>query len=145
MDLHKCFQKLTFSENIGFSGGFSNNINIRFQTLLMNSPTFHMLTFFKILVFSGNQWIKGNHTQWRLQFIFVWIEQINFWGNVMFKQCMICKHYWLYYVNQWWRMLLCFIYIQCYGIQLSHDSARTFPPSGSGVWQVGIRALFIVN
>ena len=55
MDLHKRFQKLFFSENIGFSGGFFNNANIRFQTLLMNSPTFHMLTFSKILVFSGNQ------------------------------------------------------------------------------------------
>ena len=55
MDLHKRFPKLFFSENIGFSGGFSSNTNIRFQTLLMNSPTFHMLTFFKILVFSGNQ------------------------------------------------------------------------------------------
>ena len=67
---------------------FSNNTNIGFQTLLMNSPTFHMLTFFKILVFSGNQWIKGIHIQWRLQFIFVWIEQINFW------ECNVLNNVW---------------------------------------------------
>nr|KAJ0196580.1 hypothetical protein LSAT_V11C700373430 [Lactuca sativa] len=54
MDLHKRFRKFFISENIGFSGGFSNNTNIGFHTLLMNSPTFHMLTFFKILVFSDN-------------------------------------------------------------------------------------------
>ena len=29
--------------------------NVAFQIPLMNSPTFHMLTFFKILVFSGNK------------------------------------------------------------------------------------------
>jgi len=144
MDLHKRFPKLFFSENIEFSGGFSNNTNIGFQTLLMNSPTFHMLTFFKILVFSGNQWIKGNHIQWWLA-VYLCTNRTIYFGNVMFKQCTSCKLYWLYYINAWWRMLLCFIYIQCYGIQLSHDSPRTFPPSGSGVWQVGIRALFIVN
>ena len=79
-----------------------------------------------------------------LQFIYVRIEQFIF-GNVIFEQCISCKRYWLYYINAWWRMLLRFIYIQCYGIQLSHNSPRTFPPSGSGVWQVGIRALFIAN
>ena len=54
MDLHTFYTKL-FSENIGFSGGFQTIQNIGFQTLLMNSPTFHMFTIFKILVFSGNR------------------------------------------------------------------------------------------
>ena len=70
---------------------------------------------------------------------YFWMNQtILIFGNVMLKQCMTCKHYWLYYVDEWWRMLFCFIYIQCYGIQLSHDSPRTFPPSGSGVWHTVI-------
>ena len=58
MDLHT-FLTILFSENIGFSGGFQTIQNIGFQTLLMNSPTFHMLTFFKILVFSGNRLSEG--------------------------------------------------------------------------------------
>ena len=33
MDLHKRFQKLFFSENIGFSGGFQNNTNHYFSNI----------------------------------------------------------------------------------------------------------------
>ena len=47
--------KSSFQKISDFLVVFKMIQNIALQIPLMNSPTFHMLTFFKILVFSGNQ------------------------------------------------------------------------------------------
>ena len=144
MDLHKLFHKL-FSENIGFSGSFSKQYKtLLFKYRLWTHQHFICWRFSKYLYSQVTSEPKENVLSDGLQFVYLWTEQFIF-GNVMLKQCTQCKLIQLYYINAWWWMMLCFIYIQCYGIQLSHDSPRTFPPPGSGVWQVGIRALFIVN
>ena len=134
MDLHT-FLTILFSENIGFSGGFQKTRNVFFKYNLWTHQHFICWRFSKYLYSQGTSETKEIVFSDGLQFIYVRIEQFIF-GNVMSKQCTSCKLYWLYYINAWWRMLLCLIYIQCYGIQLSHDSPRTFPPPGLGVWHV---------
>ena len=100
MDLHT-FLTILFSENIGFSGDFSNNTKHGFSNTAYDLTNIsHVDVFSKYLYSQGTSESKEIIFSDGLQFIYVRIEQFIF-GNVIFKQCISCKRYWLYYINAW--------------------------------------------
>ena len=134
MDLHKRFWKLFFSENIGFSGGFSNNINIRFQTLLMNSPTFHMLTLFSKYLYS--QETSESREIMLSDGCSLFLNEPN---NINFWKCNISNNVW--HVNTTGCIMLmngdecCLFHIYS---MLWYSIESRQPPDVSAVWFGGV-------